>query len=224
MAAKKKAVKKKVAKRKTAKKTAAKRVVTKKKTTVKKKATAKKRGAVKSAAQKKSVKKKAGVKKSVKKAVHSPKGKTKTGVKKKATPKAKAAQKSSAASRKSSADKKTTQLKHAAVKQISRTSDRARHAATRDTERAITPPRKISTAPVSTVGKKFPKLPKALFKPGSRVRTTKGNYVGTTGKVTRQDPCLGTYFMTFDRYERDSAYQGIEWGPYFASELEPVKK
>lgn len=57
---------------------------------------------------------------------------------------------------------------------------------------------------------------------GSAVRAIKGKHAGETGKVVGQDPYLGTYFLIFDRYKKDSVYKDIQWGPYFDSALESI--
>lgn len=57
---------------------------------------------------------------------------------------------------------------------------------------------------------------------GAIVRTSKGRHAGEVGKVVAQDPYLGTYFLTFDRYKKDPVYKDIQWGPFFESTLESV--
>lgn len=59
---------------------------------------------------------------------------------------------------------------------------------------------------------------------GKKVKTLTGRWVGKQGEIVRQDAYLGTYFITFDSYRQDSAYKDLEWGPYFESQLEFLKK
>lgn len=59
---------------------------------------------------------------------------------------------------------------------------------------------------------------------GRKVRTLTGRWAGKHGVIVRQDACLGTYFITFDSYQHDAVYQGLEWGPYFEAQLEFQKK
>ena len=59
---------------------------------------------------------------------------------------------------------------------------------------------------------------------GKKVKTKTGRIVGRLGVIVRQDTYLGTYFITFNDYQNDPAYKNLEWGPYFESQLEFLKK
>jgi len=61
---------------------------------------------------------------------------------------------------------------------------------------------------------------KGGLKPGIHVRVRAGRNAGESGRIVRQDEFLGTYFMNFDRCRKDPVYHNIEWGPYFASQLD----
>jgi uncharacterized protein YdbL (DUF1318 family) len=58
---------------------------------------------------------------------------------------------------------------------------------------------------------------------GRKVKTLTGRWIGQLGIIVRQDPVIGTYFITFDSCQRDPIYKSLEWGPYFESQLEFLK-
>jgi pyruvate/2-oxoglutarate dehydrogenase complex dihydrolipoamide acyltransferase (E2) component len=59
---------------------------------------------------------------------------------------------------------------------------------------------------------------------GKKARVRAGRMAGERGVIVRQDEYLGTYFMNMERCQNDPVYQDIEWGPYFESQLELLKK
>ncbi|MEJ2180035.1 MAG: hypothetical protein P8Y28_06225, partial [Gammaproteobacteria bacterium] len=59
---------------------------------------------------------------------------------------------------------------------------------------------------------------------GKKVKTRTGRLIGRQGTIVRQDVCLDTYFLTFESYKNDPIYKNHEWGPYFESQLEFLKK
>ncbi|WP_455207857.1 hypothetical protein [Kaarinaea lacus] len=56
------------------------------------------------------------------------------------------------------------------------------------------------------------------------MKATIGRWIGRQGVIVRQDAYLGTYFLTFDACQNDPVYKNQEWGPYFESQLEFLKR
>ena len=48
--------------------------------------------------------------------------------------------------------------------------------------------------------------------------------MGEKGVIVRQDAYLGTFFIVLDSLQDSPSYRNIEWGPYFESQLEFVKR
>lgn len=79
-----------------------------------------------------------------------------------------------------------------------------------------------STATAAQPQRKRIRQSKGALKTGTQVRVRAGRNAGESGRIARQDDYLGTYFMYLDRCKKDPVYQNIEWGPYFASQLDVI--
>lgn len=112
-----------------------------------------------------------------------------------------------------SAKPKKRLKKKSVVKKRPRT--KAKQASTNKAKPVMQP---VSRAPVIK-----PRSKHKIFKIGIPVRILSGRQVGCIGRVARQDPCLGTFFITLDDYKKDPTYKDVEWGPYFESKVEAVK-
>lgn len=163
--------------------------------------------------------------------------------KKKAKVKKKAAKKSTASksvSRKKAAPKKKkaakkksvpTRKKKAAGKKVSKkasstgSSAKKTKKSKKKTSGTSSARGKSSIAPEKPVKQARQKLSMGKSKKiGSRVKTLTGREVGATGVIVRQDASLGTFFILLDSKQQDQVYKKIEWGPYFESQLEFLKK
>ncbi len=116
-----------------------------------------------------------------------------------------------AARKKTSRKKATKQKKSVVKKKKVKAAKKKTSASVSKSTIAVTAPRKKKTGPQhKNIGKK------------ARVRT--GRLAGERGVIVRQDEYLGTFFLYLDNCQNDPVYNNIEWGPYFESQLEVLKK
>jgi hypothetical protein len=144
--------------------------------------------------------------------------------KKKTTPKKKTAKKKAA----KKAVKKTTAKKPVKKTPKKKTSSKKKVASKKApknpavAKRAQVRPQASSSSKPTSSGTKRSRKGTVTLKTGAHVRVIAGRNIGEAGKIVRQDQFLGTYLMTFDRCRKDPVYKDIEWGPYFASQLEQI--
>lgn len=155
--------------------------------------------------------------------------------KKKSKPKSKKkavrkkAAKTASPKKKSTAKKKVAgKKKTAAKKKVSATGKKkslAKKRASKKVSGNKSVSNKTSDVPVKKPSPAKQKLSTGKSKKiGSRVRTLTGRVKGESGVIVRQDACLGTFFILLDRMQNNPFYKNIEWGPYFESQLEFVRK
>jgi hypothetical protein len=153
--------------------------------------------------------------------------KKKSPVKKASKKKPASTQRSSAkkkSAKKQAAPKKKTGVKKKAVTKTPATTPAKKKKAVKSKPVAVKQPsaHARSQPPAGGSAKSKRAATKAL-NTNTRVRITQGHYIGSSGKIVRHDPYLGTYFVTFDAYKNQPAYQNVEWGPYFPPEFDIVK-
>jgi hypothetical protein len=164
-------------------------------------------------AKKKKTKKKVGTKKVAKRPAPKKKSSTRKSSTKKSSIKKSTVKKSSV--------KKKTAVKKSATK---KTGNTIKKAVTGKTVSKNSIPPAVNTPqkkPVSTKQKLSSGKSKKI---GSMVKTLTGRMSGEKGIIVRQDASLGTFFILLDSLKDNAVYKNIEWGPYFESQLEFLKK
>ena len=116
--------------------------------------------------------------------------------------------------------KKAAAKKKVAAKKVAKKKTLAKKVVVKKKVAKTTPVQK--KAATTTVTPKPKRSTSGKLKVGTSVRVIKGRHSGENGKIIEQDPYLGAYLLTFDRYKKDPVYKEVQWGPYFASALELI--
>lgn len=152
------------------------------------------------------------------------KKKSKTRVKKKVASKKSA---KTASTRKKSTVKKKAAAKKSAKKQPAAKKKKATTRKT-STKKVVTKKSVAKKTDSEAVKKSTPAKQKLSMgkskKIGTKVKTLTGRVKGEKGVIVRQDAFLGTFFIVLERLQDNPVYKNIEWGPYFESQLEFVRK